>query len=215
MWKLDKSRVQTTRSIELENPVFIDLTSSKRSPVHVVGQALIERVRAEKIAELYSPYFPDYVDSNESGICSIPRLEFYASKHVLPNVLLLVGELQADNDDVYANYDIAKAALDYGVLNGCKTFLSCSVFRSQRAVERIYVAAGSAQEASVLAEKLGDKPFPFGRIFGQMGPLIGMAKIEGFRVVSILGSIKGDSEDADLPDILLDRLLRAVDLSLV
>jgi uncharacterized protein len=212
---LDKSRVQTTRNIELENPVFIDLTSSKRSPVHLVGQALIDRMRAEKIAELYSPYFPDFVSSNESGICSIPRLEFYASKQVLPNVLLLVGELQASNDDVYANYDIAKAALDYGILNGCKTFLSCSIFRSQRAVERVYVAATSAQEASVLAEKLGDKPFPFGRIFSQTGPLLGMAKIEGFKAVSILGSIKGDSEDADLPEILLDRILRVVDLSLV
>ena len=212
---MDKSRVETTRNIELEKPVFIDLTSPERSPVHLVGQALIDRMRAEKIAELYSPYFPDFVSSNESGICSIPKLEFYASKQVLPHILLLVGELQASNDDVYANYDIAKAALDYGILNGCSTFLSCSIFRSQRATERVYIAATDAQEASVLAEKLGDKPFPFGRIFSQTGPLLGMAKIEGFKVVSILGSIKGDSEDADLPEILLDRILRVVDLSLV
>ncbi len=212
---MDKSKVQTTKSIELENPVFIDLASSKRSPVHLVGQALIERMRAEKVAELYSPYFPDYVSSNESGICNIPHLEFYASRSVLPNILLLVGESRANNDDVYANYDIAEAALDYGISNGCKTFLSCSIFRSQRAEERVYIAASSAQEATFLAEKLGDKPFPFGRIFSQTGPLLGMAKIEGFKVISILGSIKGNPEDSDLPEILLDRILRVVDLSLV
>lgn len=212
---MEKSEIHITKTIELLNPVFIDLTSHIGSAVHIVGQMLLEKSRAEKIGELYSPYFPDYVASRESGLCYLPMLELYASTSVSPNLLVLLGEQHADPNDVYAYYDVAETAFKYGVLKGCKTFISCSVFRSRKAEDRVYVAATISQEASALAEKLGDKPFPFGRIVGQTGPLLGLAKVEGFGIISILGSVKGSQDDESLPDIILDRLIKVLDLTLV
>jgi proteasome assembly chaperone (PAC2) family protein len=138
-------------------------------------------------------------------------LELYASTTVSPNLLILLGEQHADPNDVYAYYDVAETALNYGILKGCKMFVSCAVFRSRKAEDRVYVAATTSQEA----EKLGDKPFPFGRIISQTGPLLGLAKVEGFRIISILGSIKGNQDDESLSDILLDRLIKVLDLTLV
>ncbi len=212
---MEKTEIYITKAIQLVNPVFIDLTSHTGSPVHIVGQRLLDKLRAEKVGELYSPYFPNYVTSEESGICNLPKLELYASTIVSPNLLILLGEQNIDSNDVYAYYDVAEAAFNFGVLKGCKTFASCNVFRSRKAEDRVYVAATTSQEASTLAEKLGDKPFPFGRIISQTGPLLGLAKIGGFRVISILGSIKGSQDDDSLPDLLLDRLIKVLELTLV
>lgn len=212
---MEKSEIHIIKEILLENPVFIDLTSHPDLPVHLVGQTLIEKSRAENVGELYSPYFQDYVISGESGLCSIPKLEFFASKHVSPNLLMLLGDQHSQPDDVYAYYDVAEKALEYGVLKGCKTFVSCAVFRSHKAEDRIYIAATTSQEASILAEKLGDNSFPFGKIINQTGPLLGLAKIRGFKIISILGLIKGGPEDESLPNILLDRLVKVLDLMLV
>jgi len=211
---MDKSQVRALQEVSLTDPVFIDLTSHQGSPIHAVGQMIVERSRAEKVGELYSPFFPDYVMSGDSGLCSLPRLEFYASTKVSPNLLILLGEPHANPDDVYAYYDVAEAALDYGVLQGCKAFTSCSIFRSRRAEERIYVAATTFQEASSLAEKLGCKPFGFGRIVSQMGPLLGLAKIRGFKVICVLGPLRGDPGDEALGNLLFDRLVKALGLTL-
>jgi proteasome assembly chaperone (PAC2) family protein len=176
---------------------------------------LVDRLRAEKAGELYSPYFPDYVISGGSGLCHLPRLEFHASTRVSPNLLILLGEQHANPDDPYAYYDVAETALDYGVLKGCKAFTSCSVFRSQRAEDRIYVAATTSQEASSLAEKLGVKPFRFGRIVSQMGPLLGLAKARGFEAICILGALRGGPYDEGLASLLFDHLVKALGLTLV
>lgn len=212
---MDKSMVHILQEVNLTDPIFLDLTSHLGSPIHVIGQTLVERSRAEKVGELYSPYFPDYAISGNSGLCHLPRLEFYASASVVPNLLILLGEQHADPNDVHAYYDVAEAALDYGVLQGCKTFAACGVFRSRRAINRIYVAATTPEEASSLAERLGCSPFTFGRIVSHTGPLLSLAKMRGFKVLCILGSLKGGPEDEVLSSILLDGLVKALELTMV
>ena len=212
---MEKSEVRVLKKVDLINPVFVDLTSSLWSPVNAVGHLLVERTQAEKVGELYSPYFPDYVSSGETGLCTLPKLEFYATKDVSPNLLILLGEQHADSNDVYAYYDVSETALNYAVTEGCKIFTSCAIFRSKRAEDRVYVAGTTSKEATSLSEKLGDKPFPFGKIIGQTGPLLGLAKAQGYKVLSILGSIKGDQEDENIMNILLDRLIKAIKLTLV
>ncbi|MCJ7634281.1 hypothetical protein MUP77_18060, partial [Candidatus Bathyarchaeota archaeon] len=96
---MEKSEIHITKTIELVNPVFIDLTAHTGSPVQIVGLTLLEKSRAEKVGELYSPYFPDYVFSKESGLCYLPMLELYASTTVSPNLLILLGEQHADPND--------------------------------------------------------------------------------------------------------------------
>jgi hypothetical protein len=48
-----------------------------------------------------------------------------------------------------------------------------------------------------------------------MGPLLGLAKARGFRVISILGPLQSSPEDETLPEILLDVLAEALELKLV
>jgi proteasome assembly chaperone (PAC2) family protein len=212
---LDRSFVRILGSVTLREPVFVDLTAFQGSPVQSTGQILIEKSRADKIGELYSPYFEDYVTVASSGLSSLPKIEFHASSNVTPNLLILTGEQNADPNDVYANYEIAETVLDYSVAQGCKTFVSCTVFRSRRAKDAVYVASATSSEASVLAERLGVKTFGFGRIVSQMGPLLGLAKARGFRVISILGPLKSSPEDETLPGILLDVLAEALELKLI
>jgi len=215
MLKLDKSQIRVVQEVSLTNPTFVDLTSHLGSPIHAVGQMLVERSRAEKVAELYSPFFPDYVVSGTSGVCDLPRLEVYASARVSPNLLVLLGDQHANPDDVYAYYDVAETVLEYGVRQGSKTFASCAVFRSRRAEDRVYVAATTSEEASSLAERLGGKPFSFGRIVSQMGPLLGLARVRGFRIICVLGPLKGGPEDEAMASILFDRLTKALELTMV
>jgi proteasome assembly chaperone (PAC2) family protein len=212
---LDRSFVRILGKVNLIEPLFIDLTAFQGSPVQSMGLVLIEKSRADKIGELYSPYFEDYVTVGSSGLSSLPKIEFHASNSVTPNLLVLTGEQSADPNDVYAHYEIAETVLDHAIALGCKTFISCTVFRSRRAKDAIYVASTTSREASGLAERLGAKTFSFGRIVSQMGPLLGLARARGFKVMSILGPLKSSAEDEALPGILLDVLAEALELKLV
>jgi len=46
-----------------------------------------------------------------------------------------------------------------------------------------------------------------------VGPLLGLAKAHSFRVICILGSLKGGPEDGAMASILFDSLVKVLELT--
>jgi proteasome assembly chaperone (PAC2) family protein len=189
---------------------LVDLSASSDSPVHMVCGALIERARAEKVGELYSPYFPDKVISDETGLCRLPRLEIYASDRFTPNLIIVAGDPDLDNGDTEAHYEVAEALLNYAEEVGCRRAVACAAIRRRNAGEAVYVAASNPAVASSAAERLGGKPLSLGRITSPTGPLLGLAKLRGLDalcVVVVLGEGAGREAAATMLGSYLDNIL--------
>lgn len=183
---MDKSWIRNLCNPRLSNPIFVQSLSLSDQPSSIVTRFLLEHTKPEKIAEFYSPYFPDYVAAEDNGLCTLPRYEFHASNQFEPNILLLTGDAQSLSDDTYANYEIFATIFNYAREMGCKRFVSYRCFKSNRAENAIYVAATSGKLASNIAEKFSGKIFNRGRLEGSVGLILGLAHSQGLKGVCVL-----------------------------
>ena len=83
---------------KLETPVFVEGLPGFGNVGKIAARLLIESSRAELFAELYSPFFPDYVIVGKSGICRPPRYAFYASSMEKSHLIVLTGDAQPSED---------------------------------------------------------------------------------------------------------------------
>jgi proteasome assembly chaperone (PAC2) family protein len=205
---LEITQIRTTKQVTLSKPILLDFSAEAESPISIIAQTLLQDLKAEKIAEVYSPYLPDYAVAEETGLCHLPRLDIYAVSNVAPNLLIITGEEDLDPDDFRAHYEFAEAILDYSTKMGCQRLITGTAIRSRRAQERIYVAATTSSEAAKTAEKFGGKPFSLGRINIPTGPLIGMAKIRGYRVLCIIATLDEQTKFEEITSLLYDYIIR-------
>ena len=185
----------------LNNPAFILGLSDEYGISEVVVQTLIEHTRSEKFAEFYSPYFPDYIDIDETGLCNLPKLELYASEKYMPNTVIISGEVRPDIEDSQAHYEVFNQLLSFAKDLQCKLFLSFGCFQVEGAEDRIYVAATTGKLVSRVTKKLGGKPLINGIIDGPLGITLGLSKIQAFPAICILNATTPDTYSQDAQTI--------------
>jgi len=181
------SEIRLLSKPKLNDPVFILGLSEQQGINSIVARALIEHTRAEKFAELYSPHFPDYVIAEETGLCHLPRYDLYASELFDPNIVIMSGDAGPSPDDGQAHYEVFNTTLGFARELGCRRFLSFGSFQAEKAEDKIYVAATTGRLVSSVTGKLGGKPFAKGRIDGLIGMILGLARVQGFPAICVLG----------------------------
>ncbi|MDD5171932.1 MAG: proteasome assembly chaperone family protein [Candidatus ainarchaeum sp.] len=77
----------------------------------VVGRYLVEELRAEKVANIYSPHFPHQVFMTKKGGIRLIRNSLYLHKGKKRDVLILLGDIQAMSS--VGQYEVAGVILDY------------------------------------------------------------------------------------------------------
>jgi len=175
---------------ELREPIFVEGLPGFGNVGRVAAKYLIEFTHANLFAELYSPFFPDFVIVNKSGICRPPRYEFsYASindKHLV----ILTGDSQPSLDDVVAHYEICGEIIDLAEKLGCKLIITTGGVPVTSPEKEVYVAATSDELATDYMEK-GAVIYAKGRIMGATGLLLGLAKNLGLDGTCLLGATTG------------------------
>jgi len=73
--------VKELKKIELKNPILIEGLPGLGLVGRIATRYLIKRLKAEKLAHLYSPHFPYYVLVNKKGSVRLPRGTFYYWKN--------------------------------------------------------------------------------------------------------------------------------------
>ena len=209
---MDRTLIRLFQEKTFRDPVFIDLSSEAGTAPYEVGITLLENTRAERIGEVYSPHLPDYAISEESGLCHLPRFDIYAATKVTPNLVILTGAEHLDPDDVQAHYELADIILKNATAMGCRRFATCTAIRSKKAEEKIYIAATNSAETIQITERHGGKPFSLGRIMIPTGPLLGLARTNGHKVLCIIGIIAEDQTEEETAQLLYDYLVGALEL---
>lgn len=175
---------------QLENPIFIEGLTGLGNIGAIAARHLIESTDAKVFAELYTPYFPDYVVVKKDGTCSPPRYRFYAAKTPKKHYIILTGDAQPSMEDTLAHYDICDEILDFVEKHGSKFVVTMGGVATSNPANEIYIAATSQK----LAKQHLDKEtvlYSNGKIIGATGLLLGLAKRRGWKGICLLGATTG------------------------
>ncbi len=160
----------------------------------LAARFLIEFTRAEVFAELYAPYFPDFVFVEKDGICRPPRYQLSTATFGKTQFLILTGDTQPSRDDVVSHYLICDQILEFAEQFGCNFLATLGGTPTPRPAGEVYVAATSAELAVETMEK-GAVLYSTGRIVGAAGLMLGLAKERDWTGVCLLGATTGLKAD--------------------
>jgi len=194
---------------ELEAPVFVEGLPGFGNVGKIAAGLLIDFAQAKLFAELYSPYFPDYVIVDKEGICRPPRYEFYASTTGKKNFIILTGDTQPSLEDLVAHYETCGEILDFIGKYGCRLIVTIGGVPTPEPKGEIYVAATSQKLASNIAEK-GATTYGKGRIIGATGLLLGLAKTRGLKALCLLGATTGLQADREAAFSVFQFLMKSL-----
>jgi uncharacterized protein (TIGR00162 family) len=192
---LDKTFIHELHKPKLDQPTLVIGLPGFGNVGKIATRLLIKFADAKPLAELYSPFFPDYVLINSEGICRAPRYEFYASSSQKRNLIILTGDTQPSLDDVIAHYQLCKEILDYTIKEyGTQLLITMGGVPVLTEKKQVYTAATSPELATEIMEK-GAVIYGKGRIMGGTGLFLGLAKKHGLKGICLLGATTGMRAD--------------------
>jgi hypothetical protein len=191
---MDRSYFLQTSNPVLEKPIFVQGLPGFGNVGKIAAHLLIKFCGAKPFAELYSPSFPDYVSVNSSGICRLPRYEFYAASMEKNDFIIMTGDTQPSFDDVVAHYSLCGEILDFVERKGCSLIITIGGAPITEEKTQVYVAATSPRLALEFMEK-GAVIYSKGRVVGATGLVLGLAKERNLDGVCLLGATTGFRAD--------------------
>jgi len=191
---MDRPFVREVFEPKLGNPIFVQGLPGFGNVGRIAAHLMIKFCGAKPFAELYSPYFPDYVSVSTKGICHLPRYEFYSASTEKNNFVIMTGETQPSFDDVVAHYLVCSEILDYVEKLRCSFIITIGGVPVGEDKAQVYVAATSARLAAEFMEK-GAVIYSQGRIVGGTGLTLALAKERGLEGICLLGATTGFRAD--------------------
>ncbi len=208
---MEETTIREKAKIQLKNPVLIEGLPGLGMVGRIAAKYLIKQLKAEKLAELYSPHFPYYVIVNKKGNVRLLRGEFYFWKNEKGenDLIILTGDSQAQT--IEGQYEVSNRILDFAEKHGVKAIFTMGGFRRE-AKEAPKVMAVStnpkllrkASKAGAIASSAGNP------IVGTAGLLLGLAKFRNIDALCLLGETHGYMPDPKAAKSVLNVLQKAL-----
>jgi uncharacterized protein (TIGR00162 family) len=152
---------------------------------------LVQQFKAERIAEIYSKYFPPYIIVKEDGISELlsNQLNWFKDESG-KGIMFLSGNSQAMSPE--GQYELADSILNWAIGHGLKKVYSVAGYVTDRAFETPEVY-GTATTSALIedAKKFGVKPLDHGVIGGENGLIMGLSKKKGVDGICLLAETHG------------------------
>jgi len=187
-----KTIIIEKNGVQLRNPVLIEGFPGLGTVGKIVIQYLRRQMKAEKLADLYSPHFAYYVLVSKRGSVRLLRNEFYFWKNENGenDLILLTGDTQAQT--VEGQYEVASSILDYGEKNGVKLIITIGGYRTEAKDKPQVVAVSTNPEVLKMALEAGAASSPPGNpIVGLAGLLLGLSRLRNMDALCLLGETPG------------------------
>jgi len=212
---MKKTVVIEKKEVELKNPVLIEGLPGLGMVGRITVKYLIKQLKAEKLAELYSPHFAYYVTVDEEGSISLLKNEFYYWRNELGenDIMLLTGDSQAQT--IEGQYEVADTILDYAKRKNVKMIITVGGYRRDVTDTPQVFASATDPEALKKALEAGSLSSPLGSpIVGAAGLILGLAKFKGISGVCLLSETPGYIPDPKAAKSVLAVITRMLNLKL-
>jgi len=201
------------KKVKLRRPILIEGLPGIGLVGKLAADHMIKELKAEKIAELYSPHFPHQVLMRKKGTMRMLRNKFYLIKGTgkdSRDLLVLVGDVQAVTSE--AQYEVCGKILDYFEKLGGKMIYTLGGYGVGKVVEKPRVLGVCTHKK--LLEPMKKYGIVFGEasgsIIGAAGLLLGMGRLRGMGGVCLMGETHGGYVDARCAQSVLEVLGKMV-----
>ncbi|MBI5158519.1 proteasome assembly chaperone family protein [Candidatus Micrarchaeota archaeon] len=216
MAKIDvKTVIVERKTVKLRKPVLIEGLPGIGLVGKLAAEHLLRELKAEKIADLYSPHFPHQVLMKKNGTIRMLKNKFYAWKNPKKDghdLLILIGDVQPITSE--SQYEVCSVILDYFEKMGGKTMYTLGGYGIGKTSDKSRVF-GCATHKEIIAEyKKHGLVFgeTNGSIIGAAGLLLGLGKLRGMNGVCLMGETHGGYVDAKSAQHVLEVLAKIIDV---
>ena len=214
--KVDVRYLKDPEEVNLENPIFIEGLPGIGHVGKLVADHLVNELKAERVVEIYSHYFPPLVMVQEDGTVRMPKNEVYAWKSdgKSSDLLILVGDFQSISNE--GHFELVNAYIDIAKKFGARRIYTLGGYGVGKLVEEPYVIGAANSEEVVEELKSYGIKFepgePGGGIIGASGLLLGVSKLEGIDAACLMGVTSGYMVDPKSAKVVLDVLSKMLNL---
>jgi uncharacterized protein (TIGR00162 family) len=211
--------IVSTKKPKLKDIIFIEGLPGVGNVGKLAAEHLIDELKAEKFADIYSKYFPPQVLVDDDGIVKLVNNELYFVKHnkTLKNDLLfLVGDYQGLTPE--GQYNLSHQILDMAMTYGLKLIITLGGYGLGRMIEKPKVLGAVVNPKMVKQMKSYGVEFQRGEpgsgIVGASGLLLGLGKIRGIEGVCLMGETSGYFADPKSAQEVLKVLTKILDIKI-
>jgi uncharacterized protein (TIGR00162 family) len=192
---LVKSRIRVTQKVRLRNPVLIEGLPGMGFVANLSAKYLIQQLKAEKFAEVFSPHFQDMAVASSTGAPRLPTNELFSwsSGTLKRDLIILDGNTQPLT--VFGQYELSGRLLAFAQELGCN-FIICLGGLKRETLTSSPQLYGTFTDLDTLTEvrRYGVAVME-GKIYGMAGLLLGLASHRNMRGFCLLAETLGTYPD--------------------
>jgi proteasome assembly chaperone (PAC2) family protein len=195
---------------DVERPIFAVGFSGVGNVGLIALDLLLKFSDGKKLGNYYSKNLPDHIVIEDDGVCHLPRLEFFASKSVDPNIVMVMSSTPMLSEDPKSRYDVLDDIVRFALeLHSSMLIAVDGVATMSDKVDVIHVSATNPKLVMDL-QKLGAHPYEAGRLPGSVGLLVGLSEYRGLKGIGVLGSAASFLPDSEAGKRVYDFLVKAL-----
>ena len=210
---MDNIKMIVTEMPVLEDPILVEGLPGVGNVGKLAAEHLVEQLKATKVADIYSKYFPPQVLVDDEGLIRLVNNELYYSKGEgkRPDIVILVGDYQGLSPE--GQYELSDHVLNVMKGMGVKRVYTLGGYGVGKMLDkpRVLGAATDKELVEEMKEKgvIFSKGEPGSGIVGASGLLLGLGKIYGMRSVCLMGETSGYFVDPKGAEVVL-RILAGI-----
>ncbi len=212
---MDDVVIKVLEKPELKNTILIEGLPGIGLVGKLAADHMLEKLKAKKFAELYSPFLPPQVSIGEDGTIKLVNMEFYYCKNSnrKNDLILIVGDFQGITPD--SQYQIAEKTLNF-----VEQFKIIRIFTlgglGTGNITKSPQVFGAATDKKLVNElkKYGVVFRGGGAIFGASGLLIGMGMQRNIDGICLMGETHGQIIDAKSAEAVLKVLTKILGIEI-
>ncbi|MEM3364773.1 MAG: proteasome assembly chaperone family protein [Candidatus Micrarchaeia archaeon] len=208
----NETYIRIIRDMKFKNPIVVEGLPGIGLVGKIAAQHMARELKAKKIAEVYSPYFPHQVIMRKNGTIRMLRNVIYGYKKKDLEIVFLLGDVQAVTSD--AQFEVTNKLLDYFESIGTKRIYTLGGYGTGRHLDTPRVL-GAATHKRLIPE-LEKHGVIFGEskgtIIGAAGMLLGLGKLRKMEGACLMGETHGAYVDANSAKELLKVLCNILDV---
>ncbi|MEM2875622.1 MAG: PAC2 family protein [Candidatus Bathyarchaeia archaeon] len=206
---MEETVIKEVATPKLRNAILLEGFPGLGEVGRIAVEFLIKKLRAEKMAELYSPHFPHHVLVDSEGTVRLlsGRFFFWINNYGGQDLILLTGDSQVQTTD--GQYEVTDKIIEYAKAKGVKLAISIGGYRVEAEDAPDVVAVSSTPSVLEIAYRAGAKISPEGNpVVGMAGLLVGLAKFKGLDALCILSRTRGYLPDPSASKRALEVLIK-------
>ncbi|MCX8163304.1 MAG: proteasome assembly chaperone family protein [Candidatus Micrarchaeota archaeon] len=211
---MNRTIIIEKKGVKINNPILIEGLPGIGLVAKIAVDYLIKKSKAQKIAKIYSPYFPPQVIMTKKGIIKMPAMRIYLLKGKKNDFLILAGDIQPN--DINGQYRVNEDIVKYFKKKKGKLIITLGGYGTGNIKnEPVIFGAATSKE---LVEKYSKLDIKFGQtagsIVGAAGLLIGIGRLYKIDGICLMAPTQGNYIDPKAAFNLLNKLLQIMELKI-